>query len=190
MLKPKVIFAAFLFLFSIFALYLWINSLEAPSHTHSEDEGSQDRTAQIENIKKSITELEKRLETNPDDFNILMALGHAYLELQNFKEAQKYFGKAAQINPESAEAQTDLALTLSKNNSVKDALAILEKVTKTFPDYGDGWLQLAVIYRFSLKDNEKALYNFQKFMEVEKQSELIPRVKEEIKKIKAEMNIR
>ncbi len=185
MLKPKVIFAAFLFLFSIFALYMWINSLEAPSHTHSEDEG----TSRVKNIEKSITELEKRLETNPDDFNILMALGHAYLELQNYKDAQKYFGKAAQINPESAEAQTDFALTLSKNNSVKEALAILEKVTKTFPEYGDGWLQLAVIYRFSLKDNEKALYNFQKFMEVEKQSELIPRVKEEIKKIKAEMNI-
>ena len=79
-------------------------------------------------------------------------------------------------------------MALRNNGQIDEALKQLKKVTADFPEYADGWLQLGTIYRFDLKKNRKALDCFQKFLILDNQGELAPRVKEEIRRIEAEMN--
>jgi len=116
-----------------------------------------------------------------------MSLGHAYLENRYYEKAGKIFSRAVKVNPGSPEAHTDLGVVgvaLRNNGQIDEALKQLKKVTADFPEYADGWLQLGTIYRFDLKKIDC----FQKFLILDNQGELAPRVKEEIRRIEAEMN--
>ncbi len=188
MVKPRTIFVSMIVLLAVFAGYLFIGSLEPPSHIHSRDDvpaGGQDQNAQL---TATIQKLEKQLQEDPNNFQLIMHLGHAYLDAEQHEKAVAIFTRAIKIDPQNAEAHTDLGVSLRKAGKLMEALQILEAVTRDFPDYSDGWLQLGALYRFELNENQKALVCFQKYLELEPQSQLGPRVKREIEQIQKEMN--
>jgi len=188
MSKPKLVISGLVVVLLIYTVYMFVNSLDEPTHVHSRDDAPRtEESASVDN-NQNTGQLEQQLQDRPDDFVLLMTLGHAYLDQENFESAQEVFRRAVEVNPQSAEAWTDLAIVLKMNGFVDKALANLQKVTKDFPDYAEGWLQLGVIYRFDKEENEKALASFQKFIELERNSELVPRVQQEIQKIQAELN--
>ncbi|HFE64050.1 MAG TPA: tetratricopeptide repeat protein [Caldithrix sp.] len=188
MVKPKNILVTLAVLFFLFTGYLFINSLEQPKHIHSRDDVPQSSTNRAGDSETVIVDLKKQLQGDPGNFSILMSLGHAYLENRYYEKAGKIFSRAVKVNPGSPEAHTDLGVALRNNGQIDEALKQLKKVTADFPEYADGWLQLGTIYRFDLKKNRKALDCFQKFLILDNQGELAPRVKEEIRRIEAEMN--
>lgn len=186
--KPKHIFIIMGFLFSLFIVYLYFNSLQEPEHIHSRDDAPQSSSDKSGELKNVIEDLEKQLQDNPENLAILINLGHVYMESQMYEKAVAIFTRAVKVDPRSAEANTDLGIALKNAGRVEEGLRYLEKATKEFPDYPEAWLQLGALYRFDLKQNRKALDSFKKFLALEKQSELVPRVQEEIKRIEQEMN--
>jgi len=131
--------------------------------------------------------LEKQLQNDPDNFSLIMKLGHAYLESGTPAKAIIIFEKAIQLNPASAEAHTDLGVALRNDNRLAEAQEKLIQVTRNFPGFADGWLQLGVLYRFNLKNNRGALDCFQNFLLLDSQNNLVPGVKREIDMIRAEI---
>ncbi len=187
MMKPKSIIIVLVAIFFLFAGYLFFHSLEQPDHIHSRDDVPQNTSDQSVNLSALILNLEKQLQNDPDNFSLLMKLGHAYLERGTPARAIIIFEKAIQLNPASAEAHTDLGVALRNDNRLAQAQEKLIQVTRDFPGFADGWLQLGVLYRFNLKNNRKALDCFQNFLLLDSQNSLVPRVKREIDMIQAEI---
>lgn len=187
MSKHRVVFAAVGALLVVFTVYFFVHSLQEPEHVHSRDDVPQEQPAPEANLQDRIRSLELQMQNSPENFQILMALGHVYLEAQNFQGARKVFRKAVEVNPQSAEAMVDLAIAMRKTGAGDDALVMLKNTTQKFPDYAEGWLQLGVIYRFDKKNNVEALKSFQKYVQLKESNEVLPGVLEEIHKIQAEL---
>ena len=187
MITPKNIFIVLGVLFSLYVGYLFVNSLEPPKHIHSRDDVPQKSSNSSEDVAAAVQSLEKQVQENPENFQILLSLGHAYLGNRNYRKAAETFARAVKVNPGSAEAHTDLGVALGNGGQVEEALKQLKKVTAEFPDYADGWLQLGSIYRFRLKQNRQALECFQKFLLLDGKSEIAPQVRNEIKQIESEL---
>ncbi len=188
MVKSRAIFFIVIALIAAFTGYLFIDSLEAPSHIHSRDDIPAGGQVQNKELAATIKSLESRLKGDPDNIQIIMHLGHAYLDAQQYEKAVEIFTRAIKIDPQNAEVYTDLSVSLRGMGRLMEALQRLEKVTKDFPEFGDGYLQLGALYRFELYDNQKALKYFRKYLELEPQSQLVPRIKMEIEQIQKEMN--
>ncbi|MFQ5583062.1 MAG: tetratricopeptide repeat protein [Calditrichia bacterium] len=181
MFKPRVVLIAVAAGFLIWAGYLMIHSLERPDHIHSRDDNPQQQSTE------DPASLELMLENDPDNFELIVRLGHLYIENQQFDRAEKIFEKAVQLQPENAEMWVDLGMSQRQGGDYDEALKTLKNATEKFPGYGESWLQLAVLYRTNLNENKKAQECFEKFMMVDPGSNLIPRVKQEIELIRAEM---
>lgn len=187
MSKLKISFIVVISLFTIYTIYSFVNSLEEPKHIHSRDDAPRGSANQTSRTAGDIKELETQLQNNPGDYVLIMKLGHAYLENQQFAKAVEIFRKAVQLKPQEAEPQVDLGIALRQNRQIDEALAALNRATKSFPEYGEAWLQLGVLNRFNLKNNQKALQYFQKFLSLEPRGETGPQIKEEIERIKMDM---
>ena len=64
---------------------------------------------------EKVLALKKKLEKSPDDFELLMELGKACFEEENWVEATAIFKKAVELKPEHAEAQFLLARLVSED---------------------------------------------------------------------------
>jgi tetratricopeptide (TPR) repeat protein len=187
-LKYKIIILIVGGLFIIFAGYSYFDSLTVPEHIHSRDDGPQNRPDQSQNMLENVNKLEARVQNNPDDFVLIMNLGHAYLGTKQYAKGVEIFKKASQMRPQNPESHVDLGIALRETGKTEDAIDLFEKVIRNNPQYGEAWLQAAIVYRYNIKDNLKALNYFKKFLLIEPDSETAPRVKQEIERIETEMN--
>ena len=187
MKKARIILLILGAIFVLWTGYLFISSLEQPEHVHSRDDAPQQTNTNQQNSAEAIKALEARLQAEPDNFDILNHLGHLYLDSKQYEKAETIFRKAIEVKPENPEVRVDLGTALRGRGRFTEALEVLLNTTRKFPEYGDAWLQLGVLYRFNLLDNEKALENFRKFLLLESGSKLAPRVRQEIERIESEL---
>lgn len=187
-MKPKMFLMIMGGLFTLFVVYLFFGSLEPPDHIHSRDDVPQQQQSQSTDLASTISMLEMQLQQNPNDDALLMQLGHAYMENQQYAEGEEIFRKVSELNPQNPESRVDLGICLRQTGEVEQALQMLQKATTDFPQYGDGWLQLAVLYRDNLQENKRALEYFQKYLQVEPQSNLAPQVRQEVERIKRQLD--
>lgn len=182
-MKPKVMFLIIGSFFVIYTGYLFFRSLKPPDHIHSRDDAPQKQQDQSTDFASTISVLQLKLQQDPGNEALLMQLGHAYLEDNQPGKGVAVFKKASELNPRNPEALVDMGVCLRQTGETGEAKKILEGVTRNFPQFGDGWLQLAVFYRDNLGENNKALEYFQKFLEVEPQNSLAPQVRQEIERL-------
>ena len=64
---------------------------------------------------ENIQSIKKQLEDSPDNFDLVMALGQAYMEEDNWTEARVVFKRATQLDPNSKEAQFMLVRAIGKD---------------------------------------------------------------------------
>jgi tetratricopeptide (TPR) repeat protein len=187
MMPLKMIIYLLIGTFAIFALSMYLSMLGPPDHIHSRDDVPKSDLDQSQNIAENIKKLEAQVQINPKDFTLIMDLGHTYLGTKQYVKGVEIFKKARQLRPQDPEVQVDLGIALRETGQIKEATDMFEKVIRSNPQYGEAWLQAAVVYRYNVKDNIKALEHFQKFLLIEPESEMTPRVKQEIEQIKIEI---
>jgi tetratricopeptide (TPR) repeat protein len=64
---------------------------------------------------ENILAIKRQLESSPDDFNLLMSLGNAYMEEKNWADARMAFKEATKVDPKSKEAQFMLVDALGRD---------------------------------------------------------------------------
>lgn len=73
------------------------------------------------------------IEKRPQNFRALTGLGNAYIKARQFREAEKPFRDALELNPESAITHYNFALALIKIGSVEDSIRHYEKAVSMDP---------------------------------------------------------
>jgi cytochrome c-type biogenesis protein CcmH/NrfG len=93
---------------------------------------------------KKVAPLLEQLNKNPRDIDVLTKIGRFYFAAQQFDDAAKYFGKAADFKP-TAEAITNLANAQAYGGAGDKAIATLNRALEVDPKYANALFNLGVL---------------------------------------------
>jgi protein O-GlcNAc transferase len=109
--------------------------------------------------------LEQALASNPNDFDLRMALGRIYRDKRDYLGAANQFLAAANLKPDSAAAWNEAASVLVLAEQYPQALAALDKVHNLNADTaGDLYYRAMVLDK--LHQVKPALASYQRFLEM------------------------
>ncbi len=102
--------------------------------------------AQSQRIPEAIPLLEPAFERSPESFVIARLLGNCYGEVGRLEESQQLLMHALTLFPESADTQTDLAVTLGRRGRFTQCLEFCQRALTTDPQHDRapqtlGWVQ-------------------------------------------------
>jgi cytochrome c-type biogenesis protein CcmH/NrfG len=100
MKKYKIIFAILILMLSVFFFMELNRSTKIPEHIHSID----DKTADKRTDEDNITLLERSLQKEPNNVNIMVQLSDLYMKTDQKRDAKKMIEKALEIDPSNKEA--------------------------------------------------------------------------------------
>jgi tetratricopeptide (TPR) repeat protein len=109
--------------------------------------------------------LEEALASNPNDYELHMAVGRLRRDRHDYKAAAEQFLTAARLKPESAEAWNEAASVLVMAEQYSQALAALDKVHALNADKPGDYYYRAIILD-KLHQIKPALASYQKFLQV------------------------
>lgn len=115
------------------------------------------------NYKLAIDYLNKAKLVNPNDPQLLMALGDAYYLDRNQNEAYKAYSNAFDADPTLIRAKLQLGVLLKEAKAYPEAKAAFDGVLVTNPNFGPAYRELAETYfRWSSTDKSKYQENITK----------------------------
>ena len=102
----------------------------------------------------------------PDDFQGLYWLGHAYRDLNEFLEAREAFERAARIRPFNYAVHYELGLVLERLGFFQQAREHLEFAVRCDPQKSQAHFELSKLLR-RLEGTREADPEFQEFLKLE-----------------------
>lgn len=121
----------------------------------AQPELSSDMSQQSVMLLNQISASKKRLESEPDNFGILVSLGNNYYDLNNPKESIKYYEMALKLEPDSPEIMVDCGAMYRQFGDFEKALALFRKALKIAPGLPQASFNLGAVL-FDEKDDPKA----------------------------------
>lgn len=113
------------------------------------------RLAQAEALARTL------IDHHPNDLVLNNVLGSALAQQGKGEAAIKYFRKAAQIRPDSAETHMNLGLALQQQGKVQEAMASLRKALALKPDFAESHYNLGVALQ-DLGKRAEAIASYQR----------------------------
>jgi tetratricopeptide (TPR) repeat protein len=125
--------------------------------------------------QKAVDNLNRALEAEPNNRDIILALGDIYDKMEKFEEAEKFYQKVLQQNPNDVNAYNVIAEFYTKNKKDEKAIDMYEKRIALNPDDPAGYVYLAKYY-FDKAKYDDAIKNY------ELRGEKIAKISDEAKK--------
>jgi tetratricopeptide (TPR) repeat protein len=118
-----------------------------------------------EMLRKAIDQYQKIVEIQPKDSDSWLFLGRLQRVARNSPEAEKAYKNALDLNPDSEEAMTGLALLYSDMGDSKRAIEMLKQVADRSPSQSS-WTTLAQAYE-NMRDYANAALALRKAVELD-----------------------
>ena len=112
----------------------------------------------------------------------LSNLGLAYYNLEEYQNAERYYRKALDLEPNFPIALRGLGRTYIAMGNIPDAVSVLEKAVREAPVWPELYLDLGTAYRMA-GEYTKALLAFNKVSDLAPDSEAAEQAQAEIKKM-------
>lgn len=93
-------------------------------------------------------------------------LGLLYLQASRLPEAEAAFKAALQVSPGNAIAGDELGIVERKLGKFADAEAAYQRAIAAEPNYAPAHLNLGVLYDLYLQEPQKALEQFERYVEI------------------------
>ena len=116
---------------------------------------------------EAIEEFKQALRVKPDYAEVHCNLGTVYNSMKQYDSAIDQFRKALQIKPDSAEAMNNLGKAYKDKGEYDKAISAFSKTIEIYPNLAIPHLNIAIIYLYQMGDSKKALYHFERALEVE-----------------------
>lgn len=121
---------------------------------------------QTENDLEGIKLLKSSTQRDPKQFWAFNALGVGHLNLQHYQEAIFSFNRAIALKPDYVEAYFNLGKTQRALHQYQDAIDSYSKCIALNERYPDAYNNRGTIYSEDLKQYERALADYQKFIDL------------------------
>jgi tetratricopeptide (TPR) repeat protein len=109
-------------------------------HSQIQSEKKIDATTMIEVYKQ-------KLQSDPNNAEILLNLGVVYVSLNKLNEADEIFNKILKQDPKNTEALNNLGIIYTQTGKFGDAVAKLEIAVKLNPNNAKYWNNLSEVHR-------------------------------------------
>jgi len=135
------------------SLFLYSCSGKKEEPQYDDFEGLKGKNSQSELL---IQDLKAKLYENPENIQLLSALGDAYFNQGRFLEAIGEYEKVLKINSENADCLNDVGLAYFYTGNTGAALDSVKKAVKVNPEYKYAWLSMGFMLT-SLERYDEAL---------------------------------
>ncbi|MCK4710661.1 MAG: tetratricopeptide repeat protein [Gammaproteobacteria bacterium] len=129
------------------------------------------RGIKAKRYKKALVILNKLLKKYPDAAGPLANKGIIYVKQKKQDKAEKYFLKALDRNENLVQVRNHLAVIYRKQGKFSQAKDMLDAAIATDPYYANAYYNLGILYELYLQIPEKALENYQLYLDLKKQGD-------------------
>jgi cytochrome c-type biogenesis protein CcmH/NrfG len=138
--------------------YRWANPSLTIHRSHSHAPEQNDMTDMIGSLMQ-------RLEHNPEDADALRGLGQAFMRMQAWSQARRFWERLVAVEPGNTDARQRLAMCLFRLEEYAAAADELTQVLQTEPDNGYALFNLGVLYTHYLHDPKQGTAYFQSIVD-------------------------
>ena len=175
---------------SVFAVYLMKSALnpvsdQAPDlDMRAESSGAMDSPENVMgSVRAQIEHLRELAKEDPQNVEILIALGNMYYDAGMAEPAVEYYDRVLAIEADNVDVMVDKATMLRTLKRPDDAVEILQKVIELAPKHEHAWFNMGVIYSVELNDPASAVRAWKMFLEVSPHSAHADAIRQEIERM-------
>ncbi|MDQ5871626.1 MAG: tetratricopeptide repeat protein [Acidobacteriota bacterium] len=99
-----------------------------------------------------LDELQKAVERDPENPELLTALGNAWFDREEWDRAIAAYEKARRKAPENPNLLSDLGAAYRNRGKLARAVSLFERARKSDPNHWQSLLNLVLIHAYDLKD--------------------------------------
>ena len=154
----------------------FINGSGIPDGSRPSGEGQAKSEALAE-----VPALMAKLQENPKDMDALMELAESFSRAQDWDKAALFWGKIVDLKPEDVNALNHRGAALMQAGRYHDAIADFEKILSANPKTYHALYHIGIIYKYGLKENEKAKEYLQRALDANPQDQnLLKAIQQEL----------
>lgn len=109
---------------------------------------------------KEVMELMQKLQENPDDPGLQMAMAERFMAMGAFDRAKVFLDKVAKVRPQDPDVQNALGVTLYNLKDLDGAKAAFEGLLARDPGDYRARFNLGLLYKYALGQPDKAAQAF------------------------------
>lgn len=132
-----------------------------------------------------IAEAEKLVAKDPANRQAWVQLGNDYFDTDQTQKAITAYGKALELDPKDANVLTDQGVMYRKMGWFDKAVANFEKANQIDPRHVQSLMNIGVVYSTDLKQPEKAIAAWNRYLAIDSTSPTAQQVKGMIEQLKA-----
>jgi tetratricopeptide (TPR) repeat protein len=134
--------------------------------------------------QQRIAEAEKIVAQDPKNVQAWIMLGNDYFDTEQPQKAINAYGKALELKPNDTNVLTDQGVMFRKVGFYDRAIANFEKVQQIDPKHLQSLYNLGVVYKEDLKQPEKAVKIWTRYLEIDSTSPAAQQVKAQLDQLK------
>lgn len=138
--------------------------------------------------QQRITEAEKVVAREPRNFQAWVQLGNDYFDTGNSQKAIEAYSKALAIKPDSPDVLTDQGIMYRKVGWFDKAIANFEQAQRIDSRHLQSLYNLGAVYAEDLKQPDKALKAWSRYLEIDSTSPTAQQVQLEMEQLKTHQN--
>jgi cytochrome c-type biogenesis protein CcmH/NrfG len=135
--------------------------------------------------QKRIAELEKVVANEPKNLQAWTMLANDYYDTDQAQKAINAYSKALELDPKNANLLTDQGVMYKRVGWFDKALVNFEKANQFDPKHLQSIYNIGIIYADDLKQPDKALKAWSRYLELDSTSPAAQQVKKMVEQLKA-----
>ncbi len=178
---------------TVFAVWTMKNALqpalEEPTAVAAADSPGMggDPEAMMNDVKQQIQHLQELEKSDPDNPQILTALGNLYYDAGMAEQAVEYYDRVLKLQPDNIEIKVDKASMLRMLGRSAESVAILREIVAAVPEHEQAWFNLGVIYGSDLNDAAGAMDAWKKYLAISPNAPHADAIRQEIARLEKEI---
>ncbi|AMV72512.1 tetratricopeptide repeat protein [Desulfuromonas carbonis] len=184
MKKEVWFFAGVALIVGILVGVLVASRLQGPSSTTA---SSAPPTAPVPavNYQQQISMLEGIVAQDPGNRNAWVQLGHNYFDSQQPMKAVEAYGKALELDGNDPDVLTDQGVMFRQLGWYDRAIENFNRANQIAPDHAQSLFNLGIVYRYDLKDLEKARKAWERYLAISPSGPGADKIRAELEFLKA-----
>ncbi|MBI5599355.1 MAG: tetratricopeptide repeat protein [Deltaproteobacteria bacterium] len=135
------------------------------------------------NYNELLSELTRRVNENPNDWDLHARLGDVYFGTGKFNEAVVHYRKAVELNPGDIDSYNDLGLAYHYTGNTAEGLKYINDGIKKDPNYQRIWLTRGFL-SYAIGNRDEAVASWQKTISINPDSQVARAANEYLAELK------
>lgn len=137
------------------------------------------------NYQQQISMLEGIVAKDPGNRNAWVQLGHNYFDSQQPMKAVEAYGKALELDGNDPDVLTDQGVMFRQLGWYDRAIENFNRASQIAPDHAQSLFNLGIVYRYDLKDLEKARKAWERYLAISPSGPGADKIRSELEFLKA-----